>query len=435
MTLLELKAAFVAAGCKKLYAKPLAENDNSKNQVYFGQDFQALNLFPNHGIFPDSSPKNSIFKAKLHFGWLSRTGVVSDAPNAQLILYPQYPEVRFSGFLRGCVDAPTELMASRMTGRTLLLGVTNNGRVIGFVVGKASKISAEIRALGLGPDDGVFIELSLPTVPDASDSRSKLLTELRRINRLGWIDSRQLDSDGLEKPCNAPQCGGFTLEAELGIPKNSSAEPDYLGWEVKQHRATSFDRPNTGSAITLMTPEPTGGFYHEEGPEAFVRKYGYADKRGRVDRLNFGGVHKVGERHKTTRLTMILQGYDESHCRIADANGAVMLVSDKGKVAASWAFSGLLAHWSRKHMRAVYVPSLCRTEPIRQYCYGHIVRLASGTDALRLLKAMASGFVYYDPGIKLEHASSSSEVKRRSQFRIASKNIGKLYESNEVVEV
>jgi hypothetical protein len=36
---------------------------------------------------------------------------------------------------------------------------------------------------------------------------------LQRINQLGWIDSKQLDSDGALKPCLAPQCGGFTLEA------------------------------------------------------------------------------------------------------------------------------------------------------------------------------------------------------------------------------
>ena len=29
-------------------------------------------------------------------------------------------------------------------------------------------------------------------------------------------------------------CGGFTLEAELRIAKNSSGEPDFFGWEVKQ---------------------------------------------------------------------------------------------------------------------------------------------------------------------------------------------------------
>ena len=436
MNLGQLKSLFVQVGARKLYAKPLAENDNSKNQVYFGPDFQALNLFPNAGIVPDSSPKNPIFKAKLHFGWLTANGAIADAPGAQLILYPQYPEVRFSGFLKGCAAPPSSLMTGRMSGRVLFLAVTGDRRVVGFVVGGGEEIAAEFRSLGLSAPAGVFIELSLPTIPDETDSRTKLLAELHRINRLGWIDSKQLDSDGALKPCLAPQCGGFTLEAELGIPKNSVAEPDFLGWEVKQHSVTSFARADSGTAITLMTPEPTGGFYKERGVEAFIRKFGYADKNDVPDRLNFGGVHRAGERQVSTGLTMQLVGYDSAKGKITDASGAIALVSDAGEVAAAWAFSGLLAHWSRKHTRAAYVPSMRRTEPHWQYAYGARVRLAQKTDGLRLLKALASGAVYYDPGIKLEKASTEKpKNKKRSQFRVASKNIAALYETVETVEV
>lgn len=61
--------------------------------------------------------------------------------------------------------------------------------------------------------------------------------------------------------------------------------------------------------------------------------------------------------------------------------------------------------------------------------------LAQRTDGLRLLKALAGGAVYYDPGIKLEQASSAKPAaKKRSQFRVASKNIAALYETVEVVE-
>ncbi len=434
MKLTQLKAMFVKAGCTKLYAKPLAENDNSKNQVYFGPGFNALNLFPNTGVFPDSSPKNPIFKAKLQFGWLLPNGQVAEVPTAQLILYPQYPEIRFSGFLKGCKLAPSELMAGRINGRVLFLAVT--GRcVVGFVVGANSEIAAEFRALKLEPHDGVFIELGLPSIPSGEDSRVKLLNQLSRINQLGWIDSKQLDSKGILKPCNAAQCGGFTLEAELGIPKNSDAEPDFLGWEVKQYAVENFEKIESAKPITLMTPEPTGGFYKDKSPEAFVRKFGYADKSGIVDRMNFGGRHYVGRRCPPTGLTMQLVGFNAATGKITDANGAITLVSDTGEVAAAWAFGKILEHWSHKHMKAAYVPSQCRKEPGRQYAYGHKVRLAERTDSLRLLAALADGGVYYDPGIKLENASSKPEMKRRSQFRVASKNISALYETVEVVEV
>ena len=107
------------------------------------------------------------------------------------------------------------------------------------------------------------------------------------LNQMAKDVSKQLDSDRRLKPCNAPQCGGFTLEAELGIAKNSSAEVlahgHRLGWEIKQHTVANFDRVEAGT-ITLMTPEPTGGFYRERGVEAFVRQFGYADKHERPDR-------------------------------------------------------------------------------------------------------------------------------------------------------
>lgn len=435
MTLGQLKMLFARADCRRLYVKPLAENDNSKNQVYFGPDFQALNLLPNEGVLPETSLKNPIFKAKLRFAWLTHSGSVAEVPGAQLILYPQYPEVRFSGFLKGCAAAPSALMAGRIPGRILFLGVTNDRRVIGFVAGADSEVATEFRSLGLSPQAGVFVELSLAGVPAETQSRDRLLAELGRIHRLGWIDSKQLSEDGTFGPCNAPHCGGFTLEAELGVPKNSKAEPDFLGWEVKQHAVANFERMGSG-AITLMTPEPTSGFYGSQGVEAFVRRFGYADRMGRVDRLNFGGIHRAGERHPFTHLTLSLKGYDAVRGRITDADGAIALVSDSGEVAAAWGFSGLLTHWTRKHAKAAYVPSQCRKEPRRQYAYGHKVRLAQRTDFLLFLKAMASGIIYYDPGIKLEQASTAHPShKGRSQFRIKSANIAALYDMVEMVEV
>jgi hypothetical protein len=435
VTLARLKALFARTGCTQLYAKRLAENDNSKNQVYFGPDFKALNLFPNDGVAPSERPGNSTFKAKLRFGWLLANGGVAGAPHAQLILYPQYPEVRFSGFLRGCTEAPSKLMASRQRGRVLFLGVNPQNEIVGFAAAAGSQ-----EASGLDVEKGIshvglFLKLTLPGSVDETTARSRLLAALRRINNLGWIDSKQLGQNGVLTPCNAPQCGGFTLEAELGIPKNSAAEPDYLGWEIKQHAVSNFDRPASGAPITLMTPEPNGGIYRAKGPEAFVREFGYLDKRGRPDRMNFGGVHKIGKRHASTGLTLRLQGYDVSKDEITDKYGTVELVNDQGRVAASWAFAGLLAHWSQKHSKAAYVPSRRRDEPARQYAYGRKVRLAEETDPLRLLRAFAHGSVFYDPGIKLENFSSSPKVKPRSQFRIASRQIHQLYESVALVDV
>lgn len=448
MKLSQLKSLFAQAGCTKLYAKPLAENDNSKNQIYFAGAIETLNIFPSREVFAENTKKGPSFKARLNFGWLQDDGRIAPAPNAQLILYSQYPEVRFSGFLEGCDAGPGYLMADRarakkfsaekrreLEGRVLFLGVSSNRQVLGYTASGTSDIVAEFNTLSLPAAFVVFREILLKNALSEDQSRAKLLAELKRVHALGWINSKQLDSSGHLKPCNAPQCGGFTLEAELGIPKNSNAEPDFLGWEVKQHTVSNFDRVEAGT-ITLMTPEPTGGFYVEKGVQEFVRKYGYPDKKGRLDRLNFGGVHRFGEFHPTTNLKLSITGYNAEQEIITDAQGAVALLDSKERVIASWGFGGLLQHWSKKHAKAVYVPSQKHPGSDRKYCYGPKVRLAVGTNSLLLLKAFAKGAVYYDPGIKLENASSAKpKDKRRSQFRIASKDLGALYKAIDLVRV
>lgn len=432
MSLSSLRMMLESHQVTRLYVKPLAPNDNSKNQVYLGPDFSALNVLPTGGIVSD--PDKPQFKAALRFNWLRPNGQLSPAPSAQLILYPQYPEVRFSGFLRGSPDAPNDLMASRALGRLLFLGVTRQGEIIGYAASQDSALAREFRSLRGLPVAGVFVEIPVQQ-RGSPDGREELLREFRRIHELDWIRAKKMGKDGEITACESPNCGGLTLEAELGIRQNGVSEPDYLGWEVKQHGVANFSSINVG-VITLMTPEPNGGLYKNAGVEAFVRKYGYPDRSNRTDRLNFGGVHRFSIEHPLTKLTLTAPGFDDATGKIVDAHGGIALVAADGREAATWRFDGLMRHWNRKHRQAAYVPSQIRTEPARQYRYGDMVRLGDGTDFLRFLKALITGNIYYDPGIKVEDASSAKpKVKRRSQFRIRSADLGSLYENFESVRV
>lgn len=235
-------------------------------------------------------------------------------------------------------------------------------------------------------------------------------------------------------PCEASNCGGYTLEAELGITPNGYSEPDFLGWEVKQFGVTNFARINS-AIITLMTPEPTDGIYKTKGAEVFIRKYGYSDKAGKENRMNFGGVHKIGVRHQLTNLEMQLIGFDNESGKIRNTNGRIALVDNRGNEAASWSFSSMLLHWNRKHNQACYVPSLSETENARQYKYGDKIILGTGTDFQLFLGQMANGNIYYDPGIKMENASTKPKIKKRSQFRIKSQHLRNLYKTNEIVDI
>ena len=443
----KLKAMMAAAGVTQLYFKVLAPNDNSKNQPYFGSDLSALNIFPAGNLVASDSisgkkslkPGRKKFTAPLSFSWMDAQGGIAPALGAQLILYPQYPEVRFSGFLRQCEKAPIELMdptkRGRESGRVLFMGVTKSGNIIGYLASPESAIAKSVAALKRVERHGLFGKIEMLPVSARGDSRIMLLSELCRIYKKGWIKGRRLQPGKPPVDCNNPNCGGYTLEAELGVLPSGAAEPDFMGWEVKQFGVNSFDSVES-RPITLMTPEPDGGFYSKSGVEAFIRKFGYADKVGRADRYNFGGIHKYGERHPTTGLTLTLLGYDRENNKITDPSGGLALINEKGAEAAVWHYRKLIDHWKRKHAQAVYVPSLSRVNAAREYHYGKMVRLGVGTDFFRFLEAIATQRIYYDPGIKLERASSKKPVtKRRSQFRVKSGQLDGLYVSMGIVDV
>ncbi|MDT0576704.1 MvaI/BcnI family restriction endonuclease [Croceicoccus sp. F390] len=424
-------------GATRIYAKRLAPNDNSKNQVYLGGDFSALNIIPHGEIYSDDTEVARAVrdraKASVDFYWVNGDGL-HHAPNTGLILYPKYPEVRMSGFLLGCKAAPSDIMRVRDEGRVLFFGITRTGSVVGYAVSGDDPVARELVAREW-PMIGVFLELPL-SLDDARDPREQLLDELRRIYRLNWIASQKLAADGTKAPYAARNGGGYTLEAELGVTPNGYAEPDYLGWEVKQYGVRDFLSFKAKSPVTLMTPEPTGGIYRTEGVDAFMRRFGYPDQSGKADRINFGGRYDCQRKHHLlTGLRMTLTGYDEITGKITDLDGELVLISDRDEVAATWSFKGMMAHWNRKHAQAAYVPSLFRTPP-PEYCYGPEVLLCEETDFLMFLQSFARGQVYYDPAIKLVNASTMTpEIKRRSQFRVSHNDLTVLYRRSEKVSL
>ena len=135
---------------------------------------------------------------------------------------------------------------------------------------------------------------------------------------------------------------------------------------------------------------------------------------------------------------MHLKGFDPATSKITDANGAITLVDHTETVAASWGFPKIMNHWKKKHSQAVYIPCLMRKTETgeREYYYGNNIELGIGTNFEIFLSAMAEGYVYYDPGIKLENVSNPKSVpKKRSQFRINHKHIVSLYHSLEFIDI
>lgn len=435
----QYRSRLAALGCREILVKQLAPNDNNKNQFYLGGDFSALNLFPLGDIESDSSSiagsKRERMKAGISFFWLNEDGSTEKATGANLILYPKYPEVRLSGLIRGVKKSDrNKLLANRIEGRMMAFAISRDDKVFAWIGLPTSELGEAVASRiekNEAPSDGVFHRIAIRQ-ESVEDADKLLFSKLREINAQGWLPSRRLGAGGIVVPCRSSNCGGYTLECELGVQANGYAEPDFEGWEVKQFQAKNFDAPH-GQQITLMTPEPDAGFYRSGGVEAFVRKYGYADKMGREDRMNFGGVHRCGVTHDTTKLTLEIDGFDAASGKITNAKGSIALVDGTGEVAAGWSLDRLLKHWNKKHAKAVYVPSKLKMDgKERFYSYGHNVLTGVGADFSLVLSAIDSGAVCYDPGIKLENVSSSSpKTKRRSQFRIKSKDLGTLYRTHE----
>jgi MvaI/BcnI restriction endonuclease family len=417
----QLLTKFKALGAERVFCKHLSENDNSKQQIYLGKNFEVLSAFPHGKIvaYPNLNVPN--FKAPLEFFWVNSESV-ERAKGTQLIFYPAYPEVRLSGFLEGCKNAPSANLRQipreqrrGVDGRVLIFGTTADRKTFAFLAPESSRIAEELIArFKDSHSKTLFLELTLPIASD--QNKSLVLDALRAIHRGGLHASCRRDRTGIVIPYKATNGGGYTLEALLGITPNGDAAPDYLGWEIK---AYGKDK------VTVMTPEPTGGFYGLRGVREFVMKYGHESDDG-ANRFN--GVHKVGTVCKSTGLTLHISGFDRNNPEKLDVSGAIQLIDTSGNQAATWEFSGLLTHWNKKHAFAAYVPySLNKDGPT--YKFNSPVLMGENTDFSKYLSALFDGAIVFDPGSSVSApVNGKSTVKARSQFRINTKQLSMLYE-------
>jgi len=387
-----------------------------------------LSFFPHGEItaYPDLKEPN--FKATVQLYWTD-SDAFERASGSQLILYPAYPEVRLSGFLAGCKLAPAAHLMQipkekrrGYDGRVLVFGTTGDGRILAHLAPAGTAMANELLArFASSSPAGLFLELTLAI--GSAQNKSLVLAKLRCIHVAGFHESCRLDKSGKLMQYKALNGGGYTLEALLGIVPNGYSEPDYLGWEIKAHST---------NRVTLMTPEPNGGIYRDQGAKAFVERYGHAVDNGAK---YFTGTHKVGVPCVATGMTMQVKGFDAQASKIVDVAGAVTLIDANGNLAASWAFAHLLTHWNKKHAFAAYVQYSSRKDPLA-YKYNSPVMMGEHTDFPRYLKALCGGLVVFDPGSKVTLAGTAkSKVKARSQFRVNVGNLDQLYQRLTVEDI
>lgn len=444
LSLEQVQGVLHRAGCRRLYVKELAWNHDSKRQIYLTTDLSAFNMFPNRVQYDPPMPKGleSTRKTRnrdrgrifghLSFRWITPEGAASTASDAKIIYYPQYPEVRLSGFLKGVTNVPSRYLREKSgavySNRLLFLGVTGDDAVVALLAVGQAALRDELRALtGYRLDAGLN---AIPLLDPTEPTRLRMLRDLKAVHDKGWIAGKRLTGAGAV-PCTSPNAVGYTLEAELGVTPNGDNAPDHLGWEIKAHTVTRFG-VTTNKVVTVFTPEPDRGLYQERGPLEFLRMWGYPDRSGIADRVNFGGIYRVGRVAELTGLCLQLPGFDPAVPDRMAPDGMVALVTPEGELAAGWSFAKLIDCWRRKHAAAVYVPALKRTSKSDvDFHYGAEVLVCEGTDFLQVLKAMHEGALYLDPALKATGWSSGApKLKRRNQFRIRMSDVPALYRNS-----
>lgn len=405
-----LKRYLSSMGISRFFFKQLSENDNSKNQVYLGGSFDVLQKFSFGSVSMKRGLKRPVYNAPMEFWWIDDNGNTARAPGAQLILYPKYPEVRLSGFLRGCPTAPSqyfkEVPESRRTGKQdgrVLVFAPLGERTYAYLAVPGSRLSAELQSVSYS---GVFGEIE--TQPGST--KDALIGLLRKA----WMENPhelvRMYPDGSIRPYTSRNAGGYTLEAFFGIKPNGLPVPDFKGWELKSL---------SGNVATLMTPQPDGGIYHEIQNDEFVRKFGHVSADGR---LYFTG--KYTSIYPTNDRFLFVKGFDSASGKITDEDGYVGLVQND-LLLASWSFPHLIGHWNSKHNQACYVRYKkvgdCKIE------YDPEVLLCERTNAVMFLQAIANGFVYFDPACRVS--------KARNQFRTSFSKLFALYGVSERLDV
>ena len=426
----QFRNLFSNAGVDRIYVKVLApKQDNDKNQIVLASQLEGLgNAFPVREIRlrePSSSTKKRksaagrpITEAHLNFFWLNENGDRHHAPDTKLIEYFQYPEARLSGFIKGCEWAPAAIRRTKQAefGKRILgIGANRLGEIFGLLLTERDDpVVADFPELAPSGISGVLGILNV-TGDTTTTPQEQLTRELRGIVAAGWHPSVR-NKGGTIVPFKGNQGAGYTLEALLGVETNALKEPDAYGHEIKSFR---------GNKISLMTPTADMGAEGDLTFRDFMMTYGWEGKKGDGSR-RFTGVHRAGKPGTSTGYLLGVSGIDSESGEFSDNPDEIFVgISDPDtdNLIGGWSLEKLANSWNTKHALAAYVPAGFRKDPGGggdQYCFSAPWFMCEGTDVWRLLRAIASGLVYYDPAHTI-YADGSAKV--RPQWRIGTSRL------------
>ena len=440
----QIETLFLSKGVDTLYIKKLADKqDNEKNQIYLGNGEgvnSIINLFPadlSYGLPSQSVKKRKSdqgalkFVAHLNFCWLFPDGSSYSAPNTKIINYFQYPEARLSGFLKSCKKAPDAIRRNKQAeygSRILVLGADKDGVTYGLLL--TAKEDPLVNSFPNLPTlDSIPILLTHAIGTNTSvKPRDQLMSELRSISG-NWHPSVILKDTSVGPVAfKGNQGAGYTLEALLNVPANSSKEPDKYGFEIKAFKA--------GGKISLMTPTADCGAEGSLSFRDFMQKYGWPGKSG-DGRVVFNGTFRYKKPNKKRGHFLDIGGFDPTSKEFSDAVDSIIvcLINENiEEIISGWTFQKLLDGWSKKHMAACYVEYEKRSDSGDghgdEYRFTGRILICEQTTIFRYLNAIAENYIYYDPGHEI---TATGKPWVRPQWRIGvtkkiAQSLGSLYE-------
>ena len=415
----QISEHFVKLGCRTIIAKELSVQDDSKHGIYLASRSPLTQLLPGTltalGTSTSISKLRSevgrtIFALDMHFTWVQGNGFESVAPATKIIEYGQYPESRLSGFLQNCAHPPSCLSGpdqSRYGTRALFIGISGE-KIYATVCSQLNSPRVVHEIEDLGPWHVAPAMRLLRDEFELQNDGDQLLSQIEELvgNEYSPV---VLKAAGLEPVPTKwqQQSRGWTLEALLGIPRNSSTEPDKLGYEIKAVGS---------SKVTLITTEPDFGMRQELGLRDFLESYG-AISTSDNDKRVFNGIHAYGQLSANSNSVLEVHGWPAKASTGSLGAGPSIVLRQQGSdvILAGWSLEKLARSWAKKHSAAIYVEASKTGEKgTEKASFGPLVLMGHGTSIDLFLEQVVLGNIFLDPGDSLKGKS----VKARTQWRV-----------------
>lgn len=303
----ELSRLGIAFGILKITPTGIA-----KSILDATKDFQAFLRFANIHHFEDQ-PKGPAFKAQLPIRLYTKMG---EELESTVSLYRS----RTRGDERIWINSLPDVLGP---GEALIVAQSSSSL---FAFAASNNVALEKFTLR-------FRE----AVPPSTSMFENLLDDLRKLAKRGFILAPEAGSTSV----------GRLLESELGIPMNSSRNPDYHGIELKTAR-------NPNGRSTMFAQVPDWETSRVKSSQEILQEFGYETPEGR----KLSCTVSVRSANSQSLFLHLERDENRLHVRCNELDPVDVV---------SWRLETLEARFIQKHSHTVWVHAITEVDGAREY--------------------------------------------------------------------